>query len=107
MDYELAFEFDNGDVVRHVHAERIVEDPRNEVARVDIPFAQRIVPEDQMIDLARRVQAETPKALLMAGDGDGMFMVEQTARVGGNVLLRFSSANAEEEAYIDGSCLIF
>ena len=107
MDYELAFEFDNGDVVRHVHADRVVNDPRNEVARFDIPLHQPGIPQQQMADLVRRVQAETPRAILAAGDGDGMFLVEQAAKVGANILLRFSSAQVQEEAYVDGDRLVF
>lgn len=107
MDYELAFEFDDGTVVRGVRAERIQSDPRNEVARVDIPFNQSLVAHGQMVELARRVQAETPHGVLVAGDEDGMFLMEQTARTGANVLLRFSSLGAQEEAYIDGDRLVF
>lgn len=107
MQYELSFEFEDGDVVRGVRAERIKPDPRNEVARVDIPLDQSLVNSDDMAELVRRVQSETPRAILVAGDEDGMFLMEQAARTGANVLLRFSSRAAQEEAYVDGDRLVF
>lgn len=102
MSYELTFEFDGQPPMTGVRAERVVSDPRHEVARIDIPLLQPLISHHGMIDLARRIQSETPNAIFMSGDEQGMFMIEQSSDQNANILLRFYDDRAREDAYVEG-----